>query len=74
MREFKITYALTGTRIVNVFISDEHKLPADWADLPMWAQDEWLYARDHVKVDESEDIDYGKAVNIREVSHLQLAQ
>jgi hypothetical protein len=69
MKQFRVTYDIKGTRVINVFIEDQD-LPSNWNSLDSEAQDQWLYERQSYSVIQFEDIDYGKAVSVLPVVHL----
>lgn len=69
MKQFRVSYEIKGTRVINVFIDDQD-LPDNWDSLKSEEQDEWLYERQNYSVIQFEDIDYGKAVSVLPVIHL----
>jgi hypothetical protein len=69
MKQFRVSYEISGTRVINVFIEDQD-LPKNWDSLKSEEQDEWLYERQNYSVIQFEDIDYGKAVSVLPVVHL----
>lgn len=69
MKQFRVTYDIKGTRVINVFIEDQD-LPSNWNSLDSETQDQWLYERQSYSVIQFEDIDYGKAVSVLPVVHL----
>lgn len=64
MAKFKITYALNGTRAVEVTIPEGTEMPEDWQVISMDAKDEWLFGVQSNSKMLSEDIDYAEAVSI----------
>ena len=69
MKQFRVSYEISGTRVINVFIEDQD-LPDNWESLESEKQDEWLYERQNYSVIQFEDIDYGKAVSVLPVVYL----
>ena len=69
MKQFRVSYEIKGTRVINVFIEDQD-LPKNWDSLKSEEQDEWLYERQNYSVIQFEDIYYGKAVSVLPVVHL----
>jgi hypothetical protein len=69
MKQFRVSYEIKGTRVINVFIDDQD-LPKNWESLKSEEQDEWLYERQNYSVIQFEDIDYGKAVSVLPVVYL----
>ena len=69
MKQFRVSYEIKGTRVINVFIEDQD-LPKNWDSLKSEEQDEWLYERQNYSVIQFEDIDYGKAVSVLPVVYL----
>jgi hypothetical protein len=69
MKQFRVSYEIKGTRVINVFIEDQD-LPDNWESLESEKQDEWLYERQNYSVIQFEDIDYGKAVSVLPVVYL----
>jgi len=69
MKQFRVSYEVKGTRVINVFIEDQD-LPDNWESLESEKQDEWLYERQNYSVIQFEDIDYGKAVSVLPVVYL----
>lgn len=69
MKQFRVSYEISGTRVINVFIEDQD-LPKNWDSLKAEEQDEWLYERQSYSVIQFEDIDYGKAVSVLPVVYL----
>lgn len=69
MKQFRVSYEISGTRVINVFIEDQD-LPKNWDSLKSEEQDEWLYERQNYSVIQFEDIDYGKAVSVLPVVYL----
>lgn len=67
MPKFKITYALNGTRAMEVTIPEGTEIPANWQDISMQEKDEWLYSVQSNSRLLAEDIDYAEAVSISEV-------
>ena len=63
MKQFRVSYEIKGTRVINVFIEDQD-LPDNWDSLESEKQDEWLYERQNYSVIQFEDIDYGKAISV----------
>jgi len=69
MKQFRVSYEVKGTRVINVFIEDQD-LPDNWESLESEKQDEWLYERQNYSVIQFEDIDYGKAISVLPVVYL----
>ena len=69
MKQFRVSYEISGTRVINVFIEDQD-LPKNWDSLKSEEQDEWIYERQNYSVIQFEDIDYGKAVSVLPVVYL----
>jgi hypothetical protein len=69
MKQFRVSYEIKGTRVINVFIEDQD-LPDNWESLESEKQDEWLYERQNYSVIQFEDIDYGKAISVLPVVYL----
>jgi hypothetical protein len=69
MKQFRVSYEIKGTRVINVFIEDQD-LPDNWDSLESEKQDEWLYERQNYSVIQFEDIDYGKAISVLPVVYL----
>jgi hypothetical protein len=49
MKQFRVSYEISGTRVINVFIEDQD-LPKNWDSLKAEEQDEWLYERQSYSV------------------------
>ena len=64
MPKFKITYALNGTRAVEITLPEGTKMPEDWQDMSMDAKDEWLFGVQSNSKMLAEDIDYAEALSI----------
>ena len=67
MAKFKITYALNGTRAVEITIPEGQVIPQQWQSMSMQEKDEWLYSVQSNSRLLAEDIDYAEAVDISEV-------
>ena len=67
MAKFKITYALNGTRAVEITIPEGQAMPQHWQSMSMQEKDEWLFSIQSNSRMLAEDIDYAEAVAISEV-------
>lgn len=70
MREFIVTYSISGMESTLFRVPSEKELPAGWDSLDLRQKDEWLY-QNSVGVEQKwKDIIDGRAIDIAEVSNV----
>lgn len=69
MPKFQIVHKIEGTRITEVTLPYDTKLPDDWDTYGFADQDEWLYAHQISSVLRLEDIDFAEAHKVEQVSN-----
>ena len=70
MREFIVTYSISGMESTLFQVPSEKKLPAGWDSLDLRQKDEWLY-QNSVGIEQKwKDIIDGRAIDIAEVSNV----
>jgi len=65
--KFRVSYLVSGLRVVEVHLPEGTELPADWADMPNEQKDEWLFAKQTTSRVLMEDLDYAEAHKINEI-------
>jgi len=62
--KFRVSYLVSGVRVMEVNVPDEVTIPAEWADMPNEKKDEWLFSVQTTSRLLMEDIDYAEASKI----------
>lgn len=71
MREFIITYSISGMESVLFQIPKGKELPQDWDTLDLRQKDEWLY-QNAIGVEQKwKDIIDGRAIDVSEVTNVK---
>lgn len=71
MREFIVTYSISGMESTLFRVSSDRELPVGWDSLDLRQKDEWLY-QNSVGVEQKwKDIIDGRAIDIAEVSNVE---
>jgi hypothetical protein len=65
--KFRVSYLVSGVRVMEVNVPDDVTIPNDWADMPNEKKDEWLFAKQTTSRVLMEDLDYAEAHKINEV-------
>lgn len=65
--KFRVSYLVSGVRVVEVNIPDDVTMPNDWADMPNEKKDEWLFSMQTTSRVLMEDLDYAEAHKIMEL-------
>jgi hypothetical protein len=65
--KFRVSYLVSGTRVVEVHIPDNVAMPEGWATMPNEQKDEWLFSMQTTSRVLMEDLDYAEAHKISEV-------
>lgn len=74
MKRFTIVNNIKGTRVVDVYIPNDVELPTNWINMEVEKQDEFLYKWQARSVLRTEDIDYGKAIEIWQTNEDELVK
>lgn len=70
MREFIVTYSISGMESTLFQVPSDRELPVGWDSLDLRQKDEWLY-QNSVGVEQKwKDIIDGRAIDIAEVSNV----
>ena len=70
-QQFQVVYETKGVKVVNVWLPEGAKLPADWELMTFKQQDEWLYDNQDEAHLQWTDEHEGVAVNVLPVSQLK---
>lgn len=65
--KFRVSYLVSGMRVVEVNIPEGTELPTNWADMTNEQKDEWLFGKQSTSRVLMEDLDYAEAHKINEV-------
>lgn len=65
--KFRVSYLVSGMRVVEVHLPEGTKLPEGWATMLNEQKDEWLFAKQTTSRVLMEDLDYAEAHKISEV-------
>ena len=65
--KFRVSYLVSGTRVMEVNIPDDITMPDNWADMGNEQKDEWLFSVQTTSRVLMEDLDYAEAHKISEV-------
>lgn len=71
MREFIVTYSISGMESTLFQVPSDRELPVGWDSLDLRQKDEWLY-QNSVGVEQKwKDIVDGRAIDIAEVTNVE---
>jgi hypothetical protein len=62
--KFRVSYLVSGVRVMEVNVPDDVTIPSNWADMPNEKKDEWLFSVQTTSRLLMEDIDYAEASKI----------
>ena len=62
--KFRVSYLVSGMRVVEVHLPEGTELPEGWADMPNEQKDEWLFSMQTTSRVLMEDLDYAEAHKI----------
>ena len=65
--KFRVSYLVSGMRVVEVHLPEGTELPDYWATMTNEKKDEWLFAKQTTSRVLMEDLDYAEAHKINEV-------
>jgi len=65
--KFRVSYLVSGMRVVEVHIPEGTELPTNWADMTNEQKDEWLFGKQSTSRVLMEDLDYAEAHKINEI-------
>jgi len=64
MMKFRVSYLVSGMRVMEVNVPDDVNIPANWQEMTNEQKDEWLFSVQTNSRLLMEDIDYAEASKI----------
>jgi hypothetical protein len=65
--KFRVSYLVSGMRVMEVNVPDDVSMPANWQEMSNEQKDEWLFSVQTNSRLLMEDIDYAEASKINEI-------
>jgi len=65
--KFRVSYLVSGMRVMEVNVPDDVSMPSNWQEMSNEQKDEWLFSVQTNSRLLMEDIDYAEAHKINEI-------